>query len=164
MRLPSGKIPSQPLTFLWERHKEIARRLVTGEKPRELAHSMGMSEARLSIITNSPAFQAHLARLSAAADENSKNVQARMGELAVESMTILEQAIRVKNDSISPALKIKVAQDVLDRAGYGAINKSASIGLQLSGTDVEELRKRRDAARAQSAQVTIIDSTATVVR
>lgn len=146
MRVPTGNIPSQPLTHLWERHNEIVRRVVAGDRPIDIAHQMGMTTSRMSIIMNSPAFKARVAELSALANKNASDVQGRISELAIESMTILEDAIRAKQEGVSPALKIKVAQDVLDRAGYSAVQKTAS--LSLTGQDIDELRKRRDASRA----------------
>jgi len=154
MRVPTGNIPFQPLTHLWERHNEIARRLVSGDRPIDIAHSMGMTTSRLSIIMNSPAFKMRVAELSALANKSAADVQTRINELAVDSMAILESVIRDrKAEGISPALKIKVAQDVLDRAGYSAVQKTAS--LSLTGDDIDELRRRRDASRAPAQMRTV---------
>lgn len=148
MRIPSGKIPLQPLKHLWERHHEIKRRLVCGERPIDIAGSLGMTTTRLSIIMNSPAFQQELAKEREKADSNARDVQSRLQALSVDSMSLLEQAIKGINgkpkEGISPALQVKVAQDILDRAGYGAVQKSIQVSGVLTNEDIEALKKRKE--------------------
>lgn len=147
MRVPSRVEPAQPLTFMWERHREIARRLVAGDRQIDIARSMGMTEGRLSIIVNSPLFMLYLQELSAKADDQAADIQGRLSKLAVSSMTVLENAIHGTGDmkeGVSPGLKTRIAQDVLDRAGYGAVQKTASLTAVLTAEDIEKLKKRRN--------------------
>ena len=75
MRVPDEhKTPAQPLTHLWERHKEIARRLVAGDRQKDIADDMKMTYSRMSIICNSPAFKTQIQRLSMGADNNALQV------------------------------------------------------------------------------------------
>ena len=41
----SGKLPQNPLQHLSERHREMARRLVLGERQCDIARSFGISQA-----------------------------------------------------------------------------------------------------------------------
>lgn len=146
MRVPSGKIPYQPLTFLWERHNEIARRLVAGERPKDICQAMTISSSRLSIIMASPAFQERLRQLSVRADDEAADIQGRISKLAIDGMTVLEEAIRGVNgrpvEGISPKVRTDLARDVLDRAGYSAVQKSASVSATLTAEDIEVMKKR----------------------
>lgn len=158
MRVPSGVEPAQPLTHMWERHREIARRLVSGDKPREIAQSLGMTETRLSIITNSPVFQIHLQELSAKADEAAADVSGRISKLAIESMTVLENAIRVKSDEISATQRTKFALESLAMAGFGAVQKVASVSTVLTVDDLNAL-KRRAKRETYQGEVNVIEGT-----
>lgn len=148
MRVPTGKIPAQPLTFMWERHFEILRRLVAGDRQCDIAHSLGMTDARLSIIVNSPLFQARLLELRSRANSNATDIQKRITSLSVDSMTLLENAIRAKRgtpeyEDMKPIERAKLAQDNLDRAGHGAIQKSVALTGVITSDDLEELKRRR---------------------
>jgi len=149
MRIPRVT-PQQPLTYLWERHREMMRRIVAGDKPIEIARDMNMTPTRMSIIMNSPAFKNELARLSSKADEAALDIRTRIRGSAVKAMDLLEQALDPKaalHQSLSGANKVKVAQDMLDRDGHGAVQK-AQVNVNhahLTGDDIAELRRRRAA-------------------
>lgn len=150
MRVPTGKIPAQPLTFMWERHREIMRRLVAGERQIDVCRSIGMSQTRMSIITNSPMFQAHMAELSASANKNAADIQGRITRLAPDSMSILESAIQDKEAGLSPIQKVKTAQDVLAMAGHGPIQKHMGRTEIYDEAKIEEIKER---ARVKNARV-----------
>src|SRR3990167_368462 len=136
-------IPQQPITHLWERHKEIIRRLVAGDRQVDIARDLDMTQSRLSIICNSPAFQNQLKRISAGADEVAKDVQTRIQELSNDAMSVLETAIlRGKEEGLSLKTQTDIAKDILDRAGLGSVKKVQSIDVVLSGADIEEMRLR----------------------
>jgi hypothetical protein len=159
MRVPSGKIPAQPLSYMWERHYEILRRLVAGDRQCDIAGSLGMTDTRLSIIVNSPIFQARLLELRERANAGAANVMGRISKLAIDSMTILENAIRAKRGEAGydPELrtveKIRCAQDVLDRAGYSAVQKSVALTGVLTSEDIEELKRRKNMRVVSTQQI-----------
>lgn len=142
-----GRVPrvavAQPITHLWERHREILRRLVAGDRQVDIAHSLDMTEARLSVICNSPAFQHELRRLSAGADASAMDVNARIQELSHDAITIMENAILDRAGSVPIKLKVDVAKDVLDRAGFGAVRKLQVTDVHLTKDDIEDLKRRR---------------------
>lgn len=143
MRIPTGNIPSQPLTFMWERHFEILRRTVAGERQIDIARSLNISLSRISIIVNSPLFQTHLLEMRKKANEKAADIHGRLSTLAIESMSVLENAIRQKDaQGISPAHRVKIAQDVLDRTGHGAIQKHHNKTELYDARKIEELKKR----------------------
>lgn len=147
MRVPSGDIPAQPLTHLWERHKEIIRRLVAGERQVDIAKDLQMTQSRMSIICNSPAFKSQLARMSEGADSSALSVQDRITNLSVDAISVLEDALQ--EDILPIKEKAKVAQDMLDRAGHSAVKKVHTIQETLTQADIDEMRLRQ--ARQVSA-------------
>ena len=151
MRIPSGKIPIQPLLHLWERHNEISRRLVAGERPVDIANAMNISQSRISVIMASPLFQARMAELSGKSDVVATDLSSRITKSALDGMTILEGVLNGTAKDIAPALKVKVAHDMLDRAGHGAIQKTASVTAVLTVADLEELKRRKQARQSQSS-------------
>ena len=143
MRVPSGISPSQPITHLWERHKEIMRRLVAGDRQVDIAKDMQISQSRMSIICNSPAFVNQLERLSEGANNNALDVAGRVQILSDDAMSVLEDILQQPElTGVTPKLRASVAHDILDRAGHGATKKIASIPATLNGDDIEELKMR----------------------
>jgi hypothetical protein len=149
MRVPRREIPTQPITFLWERHQEIARRLVAGERPIDIARSMNMTPTRISIIMNSPIFKQQLAKLSSRADESAVNIQERLKEESRNAIDYLSKVLKgdanEAGGNCSPALRSSVAKDILDRAGHGKIQKIHQVNenIILTGDRIEELKRKR---------------------
>ena len=142
MRVPSGDAPAQPLTHLWERHKEIIRRLIAGDRQKDIADDLGMTYGRMSIICNSPAFMSQLRRMSEDADSQALSVQDRIKVLSEDAMSIMEDVLQ-QGDKLNVPIKtqISVAQDVLDRAGHGAVKKVHNLNESvLNADDLEDMR------------------------
>jgi hypothetical protein len=113
--------PGPSIKSISERHHEIKRRLVAGERQVDIAHSLGMSQSWLSIVISSPAFQIVMEEERKLADINAADVSKRLTRLAPDAMTVLENAIRKKREEtlITPMQQVLVARDALDRAGHG---------------------------------------------
>ena len=141
-RVP-GKEISQPLTHLWERHKEIMRRLVAGDRQVDIARDLQMTQSRMSIICNSPAFKTQLERLSIGADNNALDVQDRVTALSSDAMSVLEDVLQ-NGEGVPKRLQVEVAKDIMDRAGHGAVKKTATITATLGAEDIAEMRERRE--------------------
>ena len=126
------------------------RRLVAGERPIEIASCLGMTTARLSIIMNSPIFKQELARLSTGADRGAIDVAGRIQETSIKAMEILESLLdgRAVDKGMTSFQQAKLAQDMLDRAGHGAVQKRqvAVMSTVLTPEDIEELKRRKRTA------------------
>lgn len=118
MRRPSGRVPKQPITHLWDRHKEIARRLVMGQRQKDIADDLGMTQSRISIVANSPVVQEKVEELAESRDESAKDVAGRLKALSENAVDILDEVLSKNTTPFNANLQVKVAQDVLDRAGY----------------------------------------------
>lgn len=145
MRVPdANKGVAQPLTYMWERHKEIARRLIAGDRQKDIADDLNMTYSRMSIICNSPAFVSHLNRMSVGADNNALDVQDRIEVLSIDAMALLEDALQDNTMAIDPKTRIGVARDILDRAGHSAVKKTQAVTAVLTAEDIAEMRGRQE--------------------
>jgi hypothetical protein len=102
-------------------HREIARRLVLGQKESEIRMYMGLSESRFSIIINSPLFKYEVARLEAYRDEGVGDVMQTLREVSPLALEVIE---RTMYGAKSERLRYDAACTIMDRAGHGAINRS----------------------------------------
>ena len=160
----NGSIPNKVLSPIRQaqflqvvrpRHLEIARRLTVGQRPIDIHRALGITQQRLSTIIASPPFKAVLARMIEKRDAAIVDIQNQIGELAPDAIEELTRKMYMSN---SEERRMKVARDLLDRAGHGAINKQAvDIRGNINTTEMtkEELAKavveRFDRMRAEEA-------------
>ena len=149
MRVPSGQLNStKPVTFLWERHKEVARLLVSGERPIDIAKRLGYTQAWLSTMMNSPVFKDYLKKLSERKDEGALDIRKQIEEGAQVGVCELLKILKGEDqyaEGVSVQQKIKVAQDFLDREGHGKVTKveQRSVSVVLNEDKIEQLKARR---------------------
>lgn len=67
--------PSQAIKFLTPRHREMMIRIINGQKGRQIAQDMGITEGRFSIIKNSPLFRVELQKMMAKRQEKVYEIQ-----------------------------------------------------------------------------------------
>lgn len=119
MRIPRRTVPIQPLTYMWERHKEIARLVVIGMKPKEIGEKLGMLPCRLSIVMNSPVFKTYLATLSERREEAAFDMKKELMKGAEKGVKFLLDTMDLEDGSVTKGLKTKIATEFLDRSGFG---------------------------------------------
>ena len=148
-----------------EWHKEVLRWAVLGYRPGEIAKMTGYTKEHISTLFNSPIFLDELQVLQAARDEDSISVAKRIVELAplaLERMReVISDPIHMEvdgsmkvDDRIEPSLKVKVSQDILDRAGHKAIDKGVTV--HLTKSEMEDLKK--DAIKAGIDEGYVVDA------
>ena len=104
-----------PITAINHRHREIARRMLLGEKQREIAQALRYSEEHISRIKRSPAFQRLLLEMQTQADKQTFDVVAHM---ALYAMPAAKQITDTLTDPESPpAVRLAAAKEVLKRIG-----------------------------------------------
>ena len=123
MRVPSRNEPAQPVTYLWERHKEVARRVLAGQRPIDICKDLGYTAPWMSTLMNSPVFKEYLAKLRERTESSVLDIRERISKGADKSVDILYNILTDDKTGVSPALKVKVAQDFLDRDGHSKITK-----------------------------------------
>lgn len=149
-----GRVPTKiaaggsPVTHLWEVHKEIARLSVSGMRPVEISKRLGYTQAWLSVVMNSPVYMKYLASLSERADDKAIDIKRKIQEGAEVGVLELLKVLKGEGEykgSVSAPLKVKVAQDFLDREGHGKIStvKQDTTVTILNPTRIQELKENR---------------------
>jgi len=149
-----------------EWHREVLRLAVLGYRPGEIARATGYSKTHISTIFNSPVFKAELEVLQQARDDDTVAVAKRivgMAPIAVERIleVIKEPIYKIDgegvkvDDRIEPSLKLKAAQDVLDRAGHKAVDKK--VIAHLTKDDLKEMKSDAVTAGIEAGYITVIE-------
>lgn len=155
-----GRVPTKiegngsPISHLWEVHKEIARLQVSGLRPVEISRRLNYTQSWLSTIMCSPVYIAYLAKLSARKDDAALDIASQIKEGAVVGVSELLKILKGTKPSApgeqdcsgAPlSLRVKIAQDFLDREGHAKITKvknETSVTV-LNGERIENLKARR---------------------
>lgn len=143
-RIPRGKHKHANLQVLWEHHKEIARRLLLGERQFEICKAINVSPSWLSIITTSPAFIRYLDSLRARTEAGICDVRKEITEGAKDSIKVLRGLLSSTNENI----QAKVAIDLLDRDGYAPVKQ-----VQVQQTNVHLTSERIEALKVRRAEL-----------
>jgi hypothetical protein len=151
-----GRIPRKiegngsPVSHLWEVHKEIARLQVSGIRPVEISRRLGYTQSWLSTVMCSPVYINYLGKLSGRADDSAIDIKKRIEEGAETGVMELLRVLKGEGaygvpGVVSTTLKVKVAQDFLDRNGQGKITKveQTSTVTVLDEARIEELKQKR---------------------
>ena len=98
-------------------HRSMARDLVAGGLQNyQVAKLYGMTETQISIIKNSPAFIAEMARLETQLEESVVEIKGRLLALAPQATRVLARNIYDESDDINVRrLASKSAVDVLEK-------------------------------------------------
>ena len=114
---------SQHITQLRPWHRNMARQVVAGARPGELAEMYGYTPAMITRIINSPLFKAEVARMEQRNEDIAVDVNADLKNMAPRAAEVLD--LELGDDDVAKLslqerhLRVKTAFGVLDRAGYG---------------------------------------------
>ena len=156
-KLPTNKRKYQ-IKELWERHNEINRRLLLGQKSKDIAKELEVSEATVSYTKNSKLAQKELSIMKVARDADTIDVARQIREIAPQALEVLEN---IMNDvETTETLKAKVATDLLDRAGYSPPKKViGAIAHQHFGkADIEKIKERAMNIGINNGSIIEVDS------
>jgi FixJ family two-component response regulator len=87
-RIPSGQ--SYQIKHLNERHQEIARRIVLGEKPTDIAADLGVSRELVSVVKGSELGASYIGELEAERNAYTMGISVQLGELCPAAMQVLK--------------------------------------------------------------------------
>lgn len=128
---PTGREGSWQAERLQEQHEEVARLLVAGMKPKMVAKAVGMTPEHISNIRRSAVVEEKIQTLAAARDASSVDVAKRIMELAPLAIARIEEALALPiddpNNDLKPETVLRTSQDLLDRAGFNAVQKHAHL-------------------------------------
>lgn len=144
----SEKAPPAPSK--WEpqklnpRHREIMRRLIEGASYKAIAEQMGVSAQAIMLIANSKLFKEEMEKLEAAADFQ---VTRRADILSNEALDTLKVIMRYGKSELA---RKSAADSILDRAGYGKVEKKL-VGIINGEEVIKALNKQRRELHGSSA-------------
>jgi len=138
---------------LSERHHEIKRLLFLGLPNKEIAQRLNVSEINVSFVKNSPAMQAELLKLREAADTEVVSIKKRITELAPRAIEVLAELMDKEGESSKD--RIKIATDLLDRAGFAPVKETISHTntTVITGSEILELKERARQAAAENGSI-----------
>lgn len=103
-----------PKKGLSPRHREIMRRVAVGERQCDIAADMHLSERALSIIVNSPLFQAELEKMMEKIDQTVYDAMGELVKLQPDAVEAIQSSI---TQTDLPVLRFNAARDLLNRTG-----------------------------------------------
>ena len=144
------KLASAPSTIkrIRDIHHRIARKVAEGKRTSDIAHELGYSISRISILKSDPAFQqlveVYRQRLDAIEDDVWQDFQKRALLIALDGLEII-QARQEEEGELMPFSELRANVEMaLDRAGLTVVQRSMNANVDLSYlTDREALGRRR---------------------
>lgn len=142
---PPEQTKSYRISKLWDIHREVARRVALGDTNKAIAEALGVSTALVQYTKNSKVGQKQIGILRGAMDADNIDLGIRINKFAPVALQLLEDLIEGKGKigkDASPALRARYADKQIDRAGYSAVKKIASVSATLTRDDIEAIKDR----------------------
>jgi hypothetical protein len=149
---------------MWDIHHEMKRRLVLGQKPRDIAADLGVHPQTVSNVSNSPIMQRELAIMNAARDAETVDIARHIQDIAPEAIRLVEEAIKkgtVGEQPLSATARLGVAERHLARAGYPEVSRvvgSIDHTHHLTSEDINELKVNAKKAAFESGLFAVEDA------
>ena len=116
-RLMEWKSPKIAQCRPW--HRAMARMIVAGARPGEIAESFGYTPGMVSKIIQSPLFEAELRRLENEAEAAAIDIHEDLQQMSLRASEILDRELQGDPGSLKEReAQVTVAFGVLDRAGF----------------------------------------------
>ena len=127
-----------------ERHHEIARLLVLGQKPRDIAQRLSVSERNIWNVHSSPVVREQMAYLMGERDAETVDLAEKIKEALPECVEYLTQTI--SDADMNASLKSKNAFGLLAIGGHGATKNLnvRSVHAVLTAEDISEIRQQAE--------------------
>jgi predicted transcriptional regulator len=104
---------------LWDVHHAIVRMALTGMKQVDIATVLKISPVTVSYTLRSPIVARQLEQMRAIVDLDSVDIAKEIAALAPRAVKVLEELL----DNSLPNIQMKAAENILDRAGYAAVQR-----------------------------------------
>jgi hypothetical protein len=130
------------LKRITERHHAMARALAQGLSEGEVSAMVGVTQSRLSILKNSPAFKELIELYRANVDRIFQDTTARLAGLAHDAVSEIAERLETKPEEIPLPQLLDIAKMAADRTGLGPTTKQE--------VAVTNLAERIDAARQRA--------------
>jgi hypothetical protein len=139
-------VGDRPIEVMLARHHYMLLRMLSGADNRTIAEEGNLTETRVKQIQSSPAFQREYKRLAAKAEGLVLPLAERVNLVKDKAFDVLEAVLHEAPEGLSPpekALRVKVAQDVLNRTGeIPPIERREVAVAHLTKADIEDMKRR----------------------
>lgn len=135
-------------------HREILRLKVLGLSNLEVAEQLGVTPQTVCNVHRSSLGRQHIESLQTGRDNSVVQIREELEEMLPLALAAYEEVLAKKVDT-SPMQRIKVASEVMDRTGYGRIQKVVTANAANFATteDIEQI-KATAMARIKALDVT----------
>lgn len=122
--------------------QEIVRRHFLGYTMKEISESVGVSVHIAKQVLNSSFGKSLAQSMQARANSKVIDVRSRLQEMLPDALSVVENTL--KSDDVRVAVRLKAAQDLLDRAGYGAVKQVdvRSTNLSVTPEQLEQIKMK----------------------
>lgn len=143
---------------LWQRSHEIIGMALSGMNQKDIARTLGVSEATVSNTLNSTLGMEKLSDMRGERDKHYVELNRRIKEAAIKAVKTYHEIF--DNPGGDPELKKKTADTVLlDIAGLRAPTRVESKSMNITATreEIEEFKRRGRKAAEESGKLILID-------
>ena len=116
------RVAAEDRKKLTDKNLMVIRMAHAGMATKEIAEATGFAERTVTALLASDLGGAHRAKLNFRTDGDTVDIKARIEDLQEKALDVLEQVISGKEEC-SVALKVKTAQNILDRGGNCRVTK-----------------------------------------
>jgi len=136
-----------------ETHHEIARRLVLGQKSKQIAQDLNISTQTVHNVKNSPIVQEQMMMIAGGRDKHTMDVRKEIESLAPKCVKVIKD--QLENEGVSDHLKSKNAFALLSIAGYAPVRNVNvnAVAAILSGDDIERINAKALDARQRALNI-----------
>ena len=137
---------------MWGKQKEILRLLASGlYTAPEIGKILNVHPVTVNAIANSALGRQMLEIYQGAADYDTVELYQRIKALAPIALSVQEELLL--SEETTPGLKNKIADKIIDRAGYTPISKNLNVNVKegVSKEQLEEIKKRAEELRTEMA-------------
>ena len=124
-----------------------------GLKNKRIAEIVGMTPVMVSNIINSPVARIRLDEMQSARDLDTVDVAKKIQTLQVKAVDYLEDVL--EDDTAMTSTRVKVAQDLLDRGGHGAVRRQEILSAHLTSEDIDRIKQRAMEVKTQQSAVDV---------
>jgi len=138
-----------------DHHHLIARLVAEGKRTTDIAHEVGLSVSRVSILKSDPAFkqlvEMYRVNVEQTRDQNFATVEQQLTMLRNNALAELNERFEEDPEQFTKQELLELAEMGLDRTGYGKQSKNLSISGNLQ--DLSYLDERSAAGRRRDARL-----------
>ena len=149
------------LSLVQERHREIARLIVSGFTNKGIAEQLNITPQMVSYTRNSHLVQEIMEDLGEARDEEVKSISIRIREMAPKALDLIEGSLKgsIEGSDVPLMQRLRDAHNILDRDGYKPITKvdSQHTSLTLTGEDIIKIKERAAELALQSKNLVEVE-------